>query len=190
MFPARAWAILAVGLAVSASVSTNVSASPPPPSDPQSVRSVQAIDELEPFVGVWRDQIELPTPDGQYHETVYRDLVRMGDVILFTAGVQNGAREVNAIAYNPSTNEYRLHLPGYRHTLAAKSDEVVSLRHPNKNTIQWEIPYPAPPSSPDHVKIRMTVTVESGRWHEKMEKISGDGRAATMSEFSLKRAER
>jgi hypothetical protein len=147
-------------------ISLPVSAMTPPPLDKKNVQASRALDVLEKFLGKWRGA------DGQYVET--RQLGRVGNSILFI--ITGGApTELNVIDYNPTTRMYRLHLPGYRHTFLAPQKEAVDLRVRPPATIQWEVSQARFKEGAPHNSIRTTVSIERGRWHEKIEEVGPKG---------------
>jgi hypothetical protein len=125
-------------------------------------------------------------PYGIDHLSVFRKLKQVGDVIIFEAGYQQ-ANEINVIAYNTDSHSYRLFIPGYRHTFFAHIDEVVPLSHPDMATIQWAIPEAQLSSSGEKRLRRVTVVIQNGQWHERVERIDSSGKTAIISEYVLKR---
>lgn len=115
---------------------------------------------------------------------VFRNAERVGDVIVLAMGYQR-IDEVNIVSYAPVKHAYRLFMPGYRNTFLAVADEVVSLDHPDAQTMRWTEPNALFSASAQNTYRQITVTVENRQWHETVKLIGTDGKAVPQAEYIL-----
>lgn len=141
----------------------------PPP--PRMTESYDAIAGLEPFLGTWRSEQELP---GGNTAEVYRRVARgPGDVIYLTLGPgPNDVEFINVLVFDVEAQQLKLFLPGYR-TLAnqGSSAALAPVVKSDPNTLQWAS---LEDLSTDEV-IRTTLRIEDGVWHETIENLHPSG---------------
>lgn len=181
---ARCAAAVLTALVVLKTSTAPAYAVPPPPADPQAQEQTAAIDALKPFLGCWSGVEAIPGPQGIDPLSVFRDVERVGDVIVMAMGYQHVA-QVNVVSYAPMKHAYRLFMPGYRHTFLAVTDEVIVLGHPGAQTIQWSEPDALFSASAQNSYRQFTVTVENRQWRETVKSIEPDGKIVPQIEYTL-----
>jgi len=151
----------------------------PPP--PRMTESYDAIAALEPFLGTWRSEQEIPGGNTIEH---YRRVAKgPGDVIYLTLGQgPNQVEFINVLVFDVHEQQLKLFLPGYR-SLGNQGDSaaLAPVVSSAPNMLQWTSQEAL---STDEV-IRTTIRIEGGAWHETIENLhpSGGVKQTRVQEF-------
>jgi hypothetical protein len=161
-----------------------VAAVPPPPVVPEAQAANVAMSELSRFEGDWAVEGTSPSPEGDVHVSASRQVKRVGDVLLIFYGSNSNIGLVDAIDFDPASASYRLIRPGLRNLGDLQAGPVIRLEAA-KNMLRWEVPYSGPMKR--YRSLRTTVSLEDGKWRERMEGIRQDGKAGFSTEYVFRR---